>query len=100
MPLAELHRLAHRADAEPLFRRDDGGEPGDSTGAHITVMVRTDVYAGAMALPLARVRLPTSNFNSDKYLQGIVNNVVMRFADERPPRMPKCADVVLGAASK
>ena len=75
---APWHQVEHfaPAQAEPLFQRGDGG-----TGVHVTVMIRSDVFADA------RARC-SSNEASPVEVYRAVNAVVAKKLATRPLRTP------------
>ena len=94
---APWHQVGHfaPAQAEPLFQRGDGG-----TGVHVTVMVRSDVFAHARARCSSNVAIPV-----EVYRAG--NAVVAKNLATRPLRMPtftKClsmeSDGALGTKNR
>ncbi len=88
---AAKHRLANAMGAEPPLRRDGGGEPGDSTGVHITVTSRTEVFNTGRD---GAAHEQTAECVHDPLLRGLVNMPVACFASARPPRMPSLTDAV------
>ena len=75
---APWHQVGHfaLAQAEPLFRRGDGG-----TGVHVTVMIRSDVFAEARARSSSSLASPVEVYRA-------VNAVVANNLATRPLRLP------------
>lgn len=75
---APWHQVGHfaPAQAEPLFRRGDGG-----TGVHVTVMIRSDVFAEARARNSSSLACPVEVYRA-------VNAVVANNLATRPLRLP------------
>ena len=75
---APWHQVGHfaPAQAEPLFRRGDGG-----TGVHVTVMIRSDVFAEARARSSSSLASPVEVYRADNAV--VANNVATR-----PLRLP------------
>ena len=75
---APWHQVGHfaPAQAEPLFRRGDGG-----TGVHVTVMIRSDVFAEARARSSSSLASPVEVYRA-------VNAVVANNLATRPLRLP------------
>ena len=74
---AAWHQVGHfaPAQAEPLFRR------GDGEGVHVTVMIRSDVFAEARARSSSSRASPVEVYNA-------VNAVVANNLATRPLRLP------------
>jgi len=75
---APWHQVGHfaPAQAEPLFRRGDGGR-----GVHVTVMIRSDVFAEARARCGSSLASPVEVYRA-------VNAVVANNLATRPLRLP------------
>ena len=75
---APWHQVGHfaPAQAEPLFWRGDGG-----TGVHVTVMIRSDVFAEARARSSSSLASPVEVYRA-------VNAVVANNLATRPLRLP------------
>jgi hypothetical protein len=79
---AVKHRVAHRKDAEHLYKRFDS-----SRGVHINVMLRTNVFGGSQSR--AMVKAPSPNCVYDA-----VNRATASFIRSNPFEMPVFSDVV------